>query len=76
MDAFRTLTGGVRFDKKRFNQDLQPFEVSSPSSVAAHFLKSERADLLISHLAVQEAPSRVNLGTPSRARLLQRYTCN
>lgn len=32
MDAFRTLMGGARFDKKRFNQDVQVFEVSHPSS--------------------------------------------
>ena len=41
MDAFRALTGGVRFDKKRFNQDLQPFEVRPQPPASPHFLKPD-----------------------------------
>ncbi|GAA6056241.1 hypothetical protein JCM3770_002104 [Rhodotorula araucariae] len=35
MDAFRTLTGGSRFDKKRFQADLNHFEVRPVASTSA-----------------------------------------
>ncbi|ORY56786.1 P-loop containing nucleoside triphosphate hydrolase protein [Leucosporidium creatinivorum] len=41
MDAFRTLMGGARFDKKRFNQDVQVFEPKKPVASTSTSLPSE-----------------------------------
>lgn len=39
MDAFRTLTGGSRFNRTRFAGDIGAFEVRLPFQFAAHFVQ-------------------------------------